>query len=203
MCAHTHASVTAQPAQHNVERWGKLYAYSREQGVCCTFVASDAFAPCCVCANVLVIRYTLSWGYDRATDTMQITNLHVRYEDPITQPEAPFACGLTLHNVGAFTVDEAGKEIFVKKEAMALLRKAAELSRFAVYFDTGARRASCGTSCRMVCSELCTVSLRPHDACPAQPGIVLAPTQLAVRWAVAYHQRLDALPAVASCPEQR
>jgi vacuolar protein sorting-associated protein 13A/C len=68
---------------------------------------------------------------------MQITNLHIRYEDSITQPRSPFVFGLTLHEVGAFTIDGAGNEIFVKKEAMALLRKAAQMSRFAVYFDTG------------------------------------------------------------------
>lgn len=70
---------------------------------------------------------------------VQVTNLHVRYEDSVTRPGSTFACGVTLHSMGAFTVDEAGKEMFVKKAAMALLRKAAALSRFAVYFDTGAR----------------------------------------------------------------
>jgi vacuolar protein sorting-associated protein 13A/C len=71
---------------------------------------------------------------------MQITNLHIRYEDAITQARSPFVFGLTLQEVGAFTIDDAGNEMFVKKEAMALLRKAAELSRFSVYFDTGLPR---------------------------------------------------------------
>lgn len=68
---------------------------------------------------------------------MQVTNLHIRYEDTVTRPGHPFACGTTLHSVGAFTVDDAGNEMFVKKAAMALLRKASQLSRFAIYFDTG------------------------------------------------------------------
>ena len=66
-----------------------------------------------------------------------MTNLHVRYEDSVTRPGSTFACGVTLHSMGAFTVDDAGKEIFVKKAAMELLRKASDMSRFAVYFDTG------------------------------------------------------------------
>ena len=71
---------------------------------------------------------------------VKITNLHIRYEDCITRVGSNFACGITLHHISASTVDELGKEIFVKQEAMALLRKAAALSRFTVYFDTGACR---------------------------------------------------------------
>jgi hypothetical protein len=67
---------------------------------------------------------------------LQVTNLHIRYEDHVTRPGSNFACGMTLHSMAAFTVDDAGNEMFVKKAAMALLRKAATLSRFSVYFDT-------------------------------------------------------------------
>jgi Vacuolar sorting-associated protein 13, N-terminal len=77
---------------------------------------------------------------------LQVTNLHVRYEDSVTRPGSTFACGVTLHSMGAFTVDEAGKEMFVKKAAMALLRKAADLSRFSMYFDTGAAIVCRGTA---------------------------------------------------------
>jgi vacuolar protein sorting-associated protein 13A/C len=69
---------------------------------------------------------------------VQVTNLHIRYEDGVTQEGHPFAVGLTLHSIGAFTVDEHNVEVFVKKAAMNLLRKAAQLSRLALYFDTGA-----------------------------------------------------------------
>lgn len=67
-----------------------------------------------------------------------MTNLHIRYEDHVTRPGSTFACGMTLHSMAAFTVDDAGNEMFVKKAAMALLRKAATLSRFSMYFDTRA-----------------------------------------------------------------
>eukprot|EP00892_Ulva_mutabilis_P007576 jgi/Ulvmu1/5190/UM021_0207.1 len=67
---------------------------------------------------------------------IKVTNLHIRYEDTITQHGHPFAFGITLHSIGAFTVDDAGNEMFIKHAAMSLLRKASELSRFAVYFDT-------------------------------------------------------------------
>lgn len=68
---------------------------------------------------------------------LQVTNLHIRYEDTVTRPGYPFAFGVTLHSIGAFTVDDAGHEMFVKHAAMSLLRKASQLSRFSIYFDTG------------------------------------------------------------------
>jgi hypothetical protein len=77
---------------------------------------------------------------------VQVTNLHIRYEDSVTQPGHSFAVGLTLHSIGAFTVDDSGNEIFVKKAAMQLLRKAAQLSRLTIYFDTGACLNSASTS---------------------------------------------------------
>ena len=86
---------------------------------------------------------------------LQVTNLHIRYEDGVTQRGHPFAVGLTLHSIGAFTVDENNTEVFVKHAAMKLLRKAAQLSRLAVYFDTG---------CYITCS--CMVL---HAACSVPP----------------------------------
>lgn len=61
--------------------------------------------------------------------------------------------GLTLHSIGAFTVDEHNVEVFVKKAAMKLLRKAAQLSRLAIYFDTGA--APCIVACMCVIAAAC------------------------------------------------
>ena len=73
---------------------------------------------------------------DRCT-WLQVTNLHVRYEDAVTQPGHPFTVGMTMHRISACTVDENGNDVFVYKSAMDLLRKSAELARLAVYFDTG------------------------------------------------------------------
>lgn len=70
---------------------------------------------------------------------VQITNLHIRYEDDVTRPGDPFAMGLTLHDISAHTVGQDGIEAFIHEAALKLLRKKAILSRFAIYFDTGAR----------------------------------------------------------------
>ncbi|NJR42341.1 MAG: hypothetical protein HC767_06460, partial [Akkermansiaceae bacterium] len=45
----------------------------------------------------------------------QVTNLHIRYEDGVTQKGHPFAVGLTLHSIGAFTVDERNTEVLSRR----------------------------------------------------------------------------------------
>ena len=65
------------------------------------------------------------------------TNVHVRYEDSLTNPAQPFACGLTLERMSASTVDELGRPAFVNVSPLDLLRKALLLRRIAVYFDCG------------------------------------------------------------------
>ncbi|KAK9819963.1 hypothetical protein WJX72_004515 [[Myrmecia] bisecta] len=70
---------------------------------------------------------------------LSITNVHVRYEDDQSNSKAPFACGLTLQKLSAHTVDEFGREAFVTQNPMDLLRKAAQLCRFALYFDVDAK----------------------------------------------------------------
>ena len=46
-----------------------------------------------------------------------------RYEDAYTNPGHPFACGITLDRIGAFTVDDAGREAFVTNNPLQMLRK--------------------------------------------------------------------------------
>jgi vacuolar protein sorting-associated protein 13A/C len=46
-----------------------------------------------------------------------------RYEDALTNPEHPFACGITLDRISGYTVDEAGKEAFVTNNPLQTLRK--------------------------------------------------------------------------------
>eukprot|EP00884_Botryococcus_braunii_P010315 jgi/Botrbrau1/19285/Bobra.0073s0028.1 len=68
---------------------------------------------------------------------MNITNIHVRYEDAVSYKPAPFAVGFTLEGLNAFTVDENGSETFVTHNPLDLLRKASQLRRLALYFDVG------------------------------------------------------------------
>ena len=73
---------------------------------------------------------------------VSIKNIHIRYEDDVTRPGHPFACGFTLQNLEAFTVDATGDRRFVAAKAMDALRKAVELQRLAVYFDCNISRAA-------------------------------------------------------------
>ncbi|CAM6102066.1 unnamed protein product [Calypogeia fissa] len=67
---------------------------------------------------------------------ISITNLHIRYEDAISNPGHPFCSGVTLAKLAAVTVDETGNETFVASGALERLRKKLELQRFAVYHDS-------------------------------------------------------------------
>lgn len=75
----------------------------------------------------------------RIVDNLHITlrDVHLRYEDDVSNPEMPFACGLMVHSFSFHTTDAEGKEIFVdrttKKERF--LHKAVNLSWFGVYWD--------------------------------------------------------------------
>lgn len=66
---------------------------------------------------------------------VSINNIHVRYEDAQTRPNQIFACGFTLQQLSAFTVDESGDQAFVPANQMDDLRKSLELKRAAIYFD--------------------------------------------------------------------
>lgn len=66
---------------------------------------------------------------------LSITNLHVRYEDDVTNKGHPFACGVTLESIAGFTVDDLGRQAFVTSSPLDLLRKAFVLRRIALYFD--------------------------------------------------------------------
>ena len=54
-------------------------------------------------------------------------------------PGTPLAFGLTLEQLSAHTVDELGREAFVRSNLLEVLRKAAQLKRLSVYFDVHAR----------------------------------------------------------------
>ena len=49
-------------------------------------------------------------------------------QDDINVPGCPVALGFTLEKLSAHTIDEAGKEVFVHKNALDLLRKVPDIS---------------------------------------------------------------------------
>ncbi|KAJ8767440.1 hypothetical protein K2173_017484 [Erythroxylum novogranatense] len=67
---------------------------------------------------------------------ISITNVHVRYEDSVSNPGHPFSCGVTLAKLAAVTTDEHGNETFDTSGALDKLRKSLQLERLAVYHNS-------------------------------------------------------------------
>ncbi|KAK3154093.1 hypothetical protein QOZ80_2BG0185880 [Eleusine coracana subsp. coracana] len=65
-----------------------------------------------------------------------ISNVHIRYEDSVSNSGHPFATGFTLSRLAAVTVDEDGNETFDAGVALDKLRKSVELHRLAIYHDS-------------------------------------------------------------------
>ncbi|CAL9040995.1 unnamed protein product [Musa banksii] len=65
-----------------------------------------------------------------------ISNVHIRYEDTISNPGHPFCTGFTLSKLAAFTMDEQGNETFDTSGALDKLRKSLQLERLAIYHDS-------------------------------------------------------------------
>jgi len=72
-------------------------------------------------------------------DNVQVTikNIHVRYEDSISDPGHPFALGITLADFSAISTDENWKPTFIQGNS-ASTHKLATLGSLAVYWDTDA-----------------------------------------------------------------
>ena len=54
-------------------------------------------------------------------------------------PGTPLAVGVTLERLSAHTVDELGREAFVRSNLLEVLRKLAQLKQLSVYFDVHAK----------------------------------------------------------------
>ncbi|PSK35869.1 Vacuolar protein sorting-associated protein 13 [Elsinoe australis] len=70
-------------------------------------------------------------------DNIQISvkNVHVRYEDSISDPGHPFAVGITLQELSAVSTDENWKPTFVQSTS-GTTHKLATLGALALYWDT-------------------------------------------------------------------
>ncbi|KAL5541456.1 hypothetical protein UlMin_009166 [Ulmus minor] len=65
-----------------------------------------------------------------------ISNVHIRYEDSVSNPGHPFSSGVTLAKLAAVTMDEQGNETFDTSGALDRLRKSLQLERLALYHDS-------------------------------------------------------------------
>lgn len=78
-------------------------------------------------------------------DNVQVTvkNIHIRYEDSISDPGHPFALGVTLADFSAISTDENWKPTFIQGNS-ASTHKLATLESLAVYWDTDAELIGTG-----------------------------------------------------------
>ncbi|KAF2130259.1 vacuolar protein sorting-associated protein 13 [Dothidotthia symphoricarpi CBS 119687] len=78
-------------------------------------------------------------------DNVQVTvkNIHIRYEDSISDPGHPFALGLTLADFSATSTDENWKPTFITGNSTST-HKLATLGSLAVYWDTDAELIGTG-----------------------------------------------------------
>ncbi|CAK9318446.1 unnamed protein product [Citrullus colocynthis] len=67
---------------------------------------------------------------------ISISNVHIRYEDSVSNPGYPFCTGVTLAKLAAVTMDEQGNETFDTSGALDKLRKLVQLDRLAMYHDS-------------------------------------------------------------------
>ncbi|CAI5497894.1 unnamed protein product, partial [Closterium sp. Naga37s-1] len=64
---------------------------------------------------------------------LSISNIHVRYEDSLSEIHGPAAVGIQLDRLAAFSVDKDGKETYVSGGELDCTRKALELHGLSVY----------------------------------------------------------------------
>lgn len=67
---------------------------------------------------------------------LKIKDIHIRYEDSITNPKAPFSFGITLHNLSVHTTDENWTQCVIQ-EAVTKIFKILNLEGLAVYLNPG------------------------------------------------------------------
>ena len=67
---------------------------------------------------------------------VKVTNVHFRYEDDITTPGHRFTSGMTVSQLSAITVDDAGKPTFTTSDMLSRIHKHVTLAKFSVYLDS-------------------------------------------------------------------
>lgn len=94
---------------------------------------------------------------------LKITDIHIRYEDSITNPKAPFSFGITLHNLSVHTTDENWKKAVIQ-EAVTKIFKILDLEGLAIYWNPATEMYSKSTSNEIknrLETEIATKSSKP------------------------------------------
>ncbi|KAF2858296.1 hypothetical protein K470DRAFT_221567 [Piedraia hortae CBS 480.64] len=75
---------------------------------------------------------------------IQVKNVHIRYEDAISDPNHPFAAGLTLRELSAVSTDEGWRPTWIQSTSDTT-HKLATLGSLGLYWDTDAKLFGQGT----------------------------------------------------------
>ena len=77
----------------------------------------------------------------KVIDNVRITvrNVHLRFEDATSNPARPFALGITLRELHFISTDAEGGDLFVQRDANAVMHKVARIEELAVYANSPAR----------------------------------------------------------------
>lgn len=75
---------------------------------------------------------------------IQVKNVHIRYEDALSDPEHPFAIGLTLQELSAVSTDENWRPTWIQSTSTTS-HKLATLGSLALYWNTDAELLGSGT----------------------------------------------------------
>ncbi|KAK3676016.1 Vacuolar protein sorting-associated protein 13 [Recurvomyces mirabilis] len=78
---------------------------------------------------------------------IQVKNVHIRYEDAVSDPGHPFAAGLTLQELSAVSTDENWRPTWIQSTS-ATTHKLATLGSLAIYWDTNAELIGQGTGAK-------------------------------------------------------
>lgn len=114
-------------------------------------------------------------------DNLQITidDVHIRYEDDMSDPTHPFACGITLERASAQSCNETWQPAFVADEA-AVVRKRVRLQQFAIYWTADSELLSQRLQQRDIGPRLNAFIARTNDV-PVNLHYILAPVRASLK----------------------
>ncbi|XP_053397933.1 intermembrane lipid transfer protein VPS13D-like isoform X2 [Mercenaria mercenaria] len=67
---------------------------------------------------------------------LNIKDVHIRYEDDVTNPGCPFSFGVVIKNLSAQSTDGSWIPKFVSRDNVEMMHKLVDLQNFSLYFDT-------------------------------------------------------------------
>nr|CAI5824993.1 unnamed protein product [Callosobruchus analis] len=123
---------------------------------------------------------------------LTIRNIHIRYEDRVTNPAAPFSFGFTLGNLLVESTDQNWKVTFIEskdlKEPVSRFYKIAQLDSLAMYWNS-----NCDTYCHLPMAEMHKhlSKIARKNSKPENYKYILGPMNLSARMRVNLNPERD------------